>query len=211
MIDPIDDTEEHDIDHEIDRSRPSFGDWRDEAAAAAEFDRRIAASGMFRSYAEVRGFYLAHRPNREQKDARIDRILIPTPAMILHGWRRCIGVEIKRSGEKIGRPLAQAIDYTYCNWNLADNAKERRLMAENRGHKSEVPDMWMMVENVFLWPFQKQHRAVESVMLQNTVGVIYDSPYTPLIFQLEKMVIRIERDGQVRVQAPTCGRKVGSR
>lgn len=188
---------------DIDRSRPSFGQWKDEVSAAAEFDRRIAKSGLFRSYAEVRGFYLTHRPNRENKTARIDRILIPTANLVRLGWRRTIGVEIKRSDEKIGRPLAQAIDYTYCNWNLADN--------ENQPRRDDVPDMWIMVENVFLWPFPQQSRAVESVMLQNGVGVIHESPRSPLIFQLERQVIRIDADGVVSVQAPNSGTKVGSR
>jgi hypothetical protein len=177
---------------EIDRSRPSFGDWTDEVASAAEFDRRVDACGLFeRVFREVEGFYMAHRPNRQGKDARIDRVLLPGRKLRDAGWSRVIGVELKRSGEKIGRPLAQAIDYTYCAWNVAH--------------------YWMMAENVFLWPFPKQHRALESVMLQNAVGVVYESKHCPLVFQLEKRVIQIGRDGTVQVQAPTSGVKVGSR
>jgi hypothetical protein len=188
---------------DIDRSRPSFGQWSDEASAAAEFDRRITKSGLFRSYAEVRGFYLSYRPNREGKDARIDRVLVPTADLVRRGWRRCIGIEIKRSDEKVGKPLAQAIDYTHCAWNLADN--------ENEAKRDDLPSMWMMVENVFLWPFPKQSRALESVMLQNGVGVVYEQPRAPLIFQLDRQVIRINDDGTVNVQVPQSGTKMGSR
>ena len=194
---------------EEDRSRPSFGDWQDEASSAAEFDRRIQASGLFRSYAEVRGYYMAFRPNRQDRTARIDRMLVPTERMIDLGWRRCVGVELKRSGEKIGRPLAQAIDYTYCAWNLADNARTRAVVAS--GAKSSIPDMWIMAENVFLWPFPKQVRALESVMVQNAVGVIYETPRAPLVFQLDRKVIVAGEDGSVRVQPPTSGTKAGSR
>lgn len=179
-------------DDESDRSRPSFGDWTDEVAAAAEFDRRIEACGLFeRVFREVDGFYMAHRPNRQGKDARIDRILLPGRKLREAGWSRVIGVEIKRSGEKIGRPLAQAIDYTYCAWNVAH--------------------YWMMAENVFLWPFPKQSRAIESVMLQNAVGVIYETQRSPLVFQLERQVIVVGADGALKVQAPASGTKAGSR
>jgi len=177
---------------ELDKSRPSFGEWSTEEDSAAEFDRRIEACGLFeRVFKEVEGYYLAFRPNRQQRGARIDRILLPNKKLRDAGWSKVIGVEIKRSGEKIGKPLAQAIDYTYCAWNV--------------GH------YWMLAENVFLWPFPKQTRALESVMLQNGVGVVYDSPRTPLVFQLERQVIRIEKDGQFRVAAAASGTKVGSR
>lgn len=172
--------------------RPSFGAWTTEEESAAEFDRRIAACGLFsRVFNEVRGYYLAFRPNRRQQDARIDRILMPGPKLIAAGWTRTIGVELKRSDEKIGPALAQAIDYTYVAWNV--------------GHH------WILLENVFLWPFPKQSRAVESVMLQNSVGAIYEGPRSPLIFQLEKQVIRIEANGDFRVQPAVSGTKVGSR
>lgn len=177
---------------EMDRSRPSYGTWSEESDAAAEFDRRIERCGLFaRAFKEVKGYYLTYRPNRQERGARIDRILMPGPQLVAAGWTRDIGIEIKRSNEKIGRPLAQAIDYTYCAWNV--------------GHH------WMLLENVFLFPFRKQHRALESIMLQNGVGVIDDSVNTPLIFHLEKQVIRIEHDGAFRVQAPTSGTKTGSR
>lgn len=177
---------------EIDRSRPSFGNWKTEDESAAEFDRRIESSGLFeRVFKEVRGYYLTHRPNREDRQARIDRILLPSQTLRSAGWSRVIGVELKRSGEKIGPALAQAIDYTYCAWNV--------------GH------YWMLCENVFLWPFEKQYRAVESVMAHNNVGVIYEQPSASLVFQLEKQVIRTNRDGALYVATPSAGRKAGSR
>jgi len=168
-----------------------FGPWTTEEEAAAEFDRRIEASGCFKSFAEVSGFYMAHRPGRQGKDARIDRILEPLAKLQNLGWRSPIGVEIKASGTKLGPALAQAIDYTWVSFNRADH--------------------WYFLDHVFLWPLPQQKGAVESVMVQNRVGAIYEQSSASLIFQLEKQVIRIGHDGDVKVQSSTSGTKVGSR
>ena len=180
------------IDIDAERERPSFGEWKTEEESAAEFDQRIEQCGLFeRVFKEVTGYYMAHRPNRQGKDARIDRVLLPGKRLRDAGWSKVVGVEIKRSGEKIGKPLAQAIDYTYCAWN--------------------VSHYWMMCEYVFLWPFPKQYRSLESVMLHNSVGVIYESKRDSLIFQLERIVIRASRDGGIDVAPSAVGTKVGSR
>jgi hypothetical protein len=173
-------------------ARRAFGRWETEEAAALAFDTAVESSGLFeRVFKEVRGYYLNYRPNRQDRDARIDRILLPGKALRDAGWTRVIGVEIKRSGEPIGKPLAQAIDYTYCAWNV--------------GH------YWMLVENVFLWPFERQHKATESVMLQNSVGVVGYGFGNSVKFQLDGNAISLERDGQWKVAPPRSGLKVGSR
>lgn len=168
-----------------------YGDWADEAGACAEFDRRIAGSGLFRSYPEVNGFYLAARVHRQPKSARIDRILIPTPKLKDAGWTSTIGVEIKASGEKLGPALCQAIDYTYAAFDI--------------GGTFVHPEM------IFLWPLQKQTRAVKSVMVQNGIGEVYDSRTDLLVFNSEHALIRIGRDGSVKTAPHVAARKVGSR
>lgn len=90
----------------------------------------------------------------------------------------------------MGKPLAQAIDYTYAAWN--------------------VGIYWMMCEYVFLWPFAKQGGVVESIMAQNRVGVCYEA-YGDFVFQLERQVINFDRKGELRVALPSAGRKMGSR
>lgn len=191
-LDEIDNVVEFPSAAEHSYSRPAFGTWNTETESAAEFDRRVDACGLFaRNYKEVTGYLLARRPNRQNKDTRIDRILMPGPDLVKAGWTQDIGVELKRSGEKLGPALAQAIDYTWCAWNV--------------GHH------WLMLEHVFLWPFPKQGGAPESIMLQNGCGVIFETRNSPLVFQLEKQVIRIERDKSFTVQPTNSGRKVGSR
>ena len=179
----------------------AFGDWETEAEAAAELDRRLESSGMFeRIYREVPGHYLARRPGRELKDARIDRVLVPGRKLRDAGWTRTIGIEIKRSGEDIGPAIAQAIDYTYCTWHV-------------RG-----VDVWLYCERIFLWPFKPQLRAIESVITQNGVGVLYDKVYSnaewnrPLVFELERQVISVNSDWSIDKCVDTnAGRKMGSR
>lgn len=181
--------------------RYALGDWHTEEDSALAFDELVAKSQLWdRSFSEVRGYSLAPRLNRENKDhMRIDRVLIPGERLKRAGWTHVVGVELKRSGrmvdgrfekEKLGTPLAQSIDYTQCAWN--------------------VGIYWMLCEYVFLWPFPKQSGVVESVMAQHRVGVVYES-HGDLVFQLERQVIRFDRDGQLHVASPQAGRKVGSR
>ena len=179
--------------------RYALGEWTTEVESAAAFDAAVKATGLFaNTFSEVRGYSLAPRLNREKKDLRIDRILIPGERLKKAGWTHVIGVELKRSGsivdgrlekEKLGRPLAQAIDYTYCAWN--------------------VGIYWMLCEYVFLWPFAKQSGVVESVMAQNRVGVVHQNR-DGLDFHLEKTVISASPD-RLWVAQPNAGGKTGSR
>ena len=174
-------------------TRPSVESWPTERESAAEFDRRIdicMKNGIFeRSFKEVRGFYLAHRPGREKKDARIDRILIPGAALKERGWTMAIGVELKKSGCDFGAAVSQAIDYTYCTWNV--------------GH------YWMYCERIFLWPFAMPQGPLQSVMLQNGVGTVSGTKYSQsefnclLTFRLERIQIEVHPDGQLSTAAPT--------
>jgi hypothetical protein len=169
-----------------------FGLWLTEPEACAEFDRRIAESKLFdRSFSECRGYYMAHRPNRQERDARIDRILIPGPRLRDLGWTSAIGVEIKASTTKLGPALSQAIDYTYCCFYAG-------------AHPMPLP-------HIFLWPLRPQLGAVQSVMVQNCIGTIDDSTHSQLIFTLERQVIRLHDDGNLTVHASASGTKKGSR
>jgi hypothetical protein len=191
--------------------------WDSETEAAAEFDRRVGVpsdrigtdvlhgervhipDGIFEFvWREVPGYYLTHRPNREQRAARIDRILIPGRRLKEAGWTKTIGVEIKKSDCDFGAAVSQAIDYTYCNWN--------------------VGNYWMYCERIFLWPFAMPMGPLQSVMLQNGVGTVGGRKYRSsefdraLVFQLEKQVISIMPDGSLEIcEATNSSRKVGSR
>lgn len=188
-----------------------------EEESAKEFDERIGrleygpfvkrskCSGPFEAvFVEVNGYYLAHRPGREQKNARIDRILIPGPQLKEHGWTAPIGVELKKSDADFGAAVSQAIDYTYCVFN--------------------VGNYWLCCERIFLWPFDMPGGPVQSVMLQNGIGAVhgrYPSKKYPnvspdqdvaLDFRLERNNLLIRPDRSIVECYPwVSGRKVGSR
>lgn len=187
-----------------------------EEASAAEFDRRVTACGLFeRSFSEVNGYYVAYRPNRERKTserrgeeenaARIDRVLLPGPKLRELGWNVPIGVELKKSDADFGHTIAQAIDYTYCIFN--------------------VGPYWMHFERIFVWPFEMPGGPLQSVMLQNGVGVVHGrrafgatkdaSPGDngiALNFRLERNNLVISSAGEIEeCHAWASGNKKGSR
>jgi hypothetical protein len=103
---------------------------------------------------EVDGWMLHPRLDTEGSGwVRIDAILKPTPLLIEQGWRwGFVGIECKRSGKKLGRVISQAMDYTRCVWNLPNGID-------------------VMTRFVFVWPCEQQRGDLESMMVQNRVGV----------------------------------------
>lgn len=75
-------------------------------------------------------------------------------------------MECKKTGEKPGRPLSQAIDYT------------RSVFDFTHG-------FMIMLRWVFVWPLEKQHGALASIMAQNKVGGIQyeDKDFRDCIFK----------------------------
>jgi hypothetical protein len=185
----------------VTRDDETTGDWLTEQASAEAFEAAITPSGLFRVYREVAGILIQPRPSQVDKTMRIDRLLVPTAKLSAIGWAYgAIGVEIKRSGVKIGPPLAQAMDYTRGVWPI-------------RG-------ILVQLGAVFLWPCGKQHGPVASLMAHNRVGTVSTSPWVSAYFQFgEETILRIDKSGQVtsrytglpHVGNGLSGRKVGSR
>lgn len=172
----------------------STGDFADETASAAEFDRLIEETGCFRIYREVLGYPVQPRLNTELKWLRIDRVLSPTKKLLDAKWPYGpIGVELKRSGEKINLPLAQLLDYSRVVWRLP------------RGFNA-VLDLF------FLWPFEKQAGAIASIMAQHRVGTVETTRWDTLKFCIGELVpLRVGADGVINITPLPSGRKAGSR
>lgn len=172
------------------------GKFRDEADAWRAFDERVELSGAFAIHREVEGDYVQPRPFTELKRARIDRILVPKQKAFDAGWRYGIlGVEGKRSGEKLGPPLSQSLDYARCVFKLLPSG-------------FLVYPLW-----VFLYPMERQSGPVESVMAQNRIGTAEFSFSRSLLFNAGTCsgVIHIAPDGSVFTRPIECGNKRGSR
>lgn len=166
-----------------------------ETASAAALDSLLATADLFNVYDEVPGTLVQPRPGQIDKAVRIDRILIPNQRLLDLGWRHgIVGVEIKRSDIAIGRPLAQAMDYTRSAFTLP-------------GSRFQIVPTW-----VFVWPEDKQHGPLASLMAQNRVGVISSKTWALLQFTVGEMVLlHVSHDGTTRLGNQSSGTKAGSR
>lgn len=169
--------------------------YKTEAESAAALDALLDTADLFRVYPEVNGQLIQPRPGQVVRGVRIDRILVPTDRLIELGWRHgIIGVEIKRSDKAVGRPLCQAMDYTRSTFTLP-------------GGGFQVIPSW-----VFVWPEDKQHGPLASLMAQNRVGVISSTGWALLHFTAGEMtLLHVSRTGEVRIGTQSAGTKVGSR
>jgi len=172
------------------------GEWSTEAASAAELDVRLAHHRLWSVYHEVRGQLLQPRPGQVDKTVRIDRVLLPSQRLHEAGWRHgAIGIEIKRSGIRLGPPLAQAMDYTRAAW----------IIPEARG-------ISVLLSMVFVWPMDPVHGPLESVLLHNRIGSASFSSWASLHLKFgSETVIEIDRAGEFRLGEGDSGHKVGSR
>jgi len=88
------------------------GNYATEADAAAAFDA-LVPTYLFTIHREVTG-RLSWPLFGQQKDrrVRVDRLLEPTSLALDLGWGHgVLGVELKRSHLKVGRPINQMLDY----------------------------------------------------------------------------------------------------
>lgn len=171
------------------------GDWATEQDSAIAFDAAVPTE-LFNIYREVRGTLVNPRPTQVERSMRIDRILVPTTYLLTLGWQfGIIGCELKRSGEKIGPPIAQAMDYSRSVFTL-EPSKFR---------------IWL--DYVFIWPMSKQGGTTGSILAQNRIGSAYgDARYNR--FQLmsgESAVLRVGHDNSVRIGNVQAGSRAGSR
>ena len=171
------------------------GDWRDETASTAALDRVLSELGLWKVYREVSGVLLQPRPYQAaQRGLRIDRLLLPTTRLLDLGWTHgAIGIECKRSGVKIGPPLAQLVDYSRAVWVLPENGIR----------------VWC--DWVFLWSMERQHGPLASFLAQNRIGCARSNGWNRLQLKCgETNLIRIT-DDDIQIGAGVVGTKVGSR
>lgn len=162
-------------------------DFSTEEEAAKAFDQHAEASLLFRKILrEVPGRMVYRPPYKQDGSVRLDRILFPAP----HApWSGPIGVEIKRSKEKIGRALSQCIDYQNCLFEIR-------------------PHVWFHPEWTFLFPAANLKGPVQSIISQNRVGTCCIERGQLLFWATGQRVIT---EQQTRLNPEAAGAKIGSR
>jgi hypothetical protein len=178
----------------------TLGNYATEQESAAAFDDAIERSGLFRVYREVPGETLHPLPGMDKNGFRIDRILFPTEKIRGAGWSKGLaGVELKRSGEKLGHPISQSLDYLRAAWFLPSGIK-------------------VLVDYVFIFPLDTIAGPLGSVMAQNRIGGVClcgppESDWYQLKFSLsEQIIIRhfLNRN-ETKVKFLNIGERTGSR
>lgn len=173
----------------------SLGKYADEPDSMAHFDRAASESGMFaRVYSEVCGYTLQPRMGTPAgQGVRIDRIAFPSKALRDSGWPHGpIGIEGKTSNKKVGKVVSQALDYHASVFEYE-------------------PGYHIMLEWIFLWPFDAVRGDLASVMAQNRIGMVSSADYAPLTFKTDSgYMLRWTGEG-IDMRPAKSGWKRGSR
>jgi hypothetical protein len=107
----------------------------------------------FSLYHEVEGEILQPRTGTEDKKVRIDFVIVPKQKAIQEGWSMgAVGIELKKSGTKIGRQVCQAMDYTRAAFQMTGG-------------------ILINLSWVFIGPSDTVMGDLGSVMAQNRIGV----------------------------------------
>jgi hypothetical protein len=172
----------------------TLGEWATEADSATAFDQNVPE--MFEVYKEVRGTLISPRPAQIDRSMRIDRVLIPKRELLDLGWKYgIVGVELKRSKEKIGPAIAQAMDYSRTVWTL------------------EPTKFQIWLNYVFIWPMAKQSGTIASICAQQRIGSAYGADeYVQFGLKVgETGIFELRKDGRRSIGKVEPGTKAGSR
>ncbi len=174
----------------------THGTWETEEESATAFDRALAASGLAeRVYDEVDGQYLWPRLGWKDSACRIDRIVIPSAALIRSGWPHGpIGIEIEASRRKVAGPLEQLLDYTRAVWTIKKG-------------------FHIVLEWFFLWPWGNLGGNVGSLANNQRIGGVMESNYSHLTFHVCGMnaIRSVRGTGLIEARELKVGLKKGHR
>jgi hypothetical protein len=177
-------------------SETTTGNYSTEEEACIAFDEAIAKTELFKSYKEVCGFYLYYPHFKHQdKCPRIDRILIPLPKLTNAGWcAGAIGVEIKKSGVKLGPVISQMMDYMRATWRLSPS------------------NVSVMLDFCFVFPSEVIGNNLGSLLSQNRIGQVSLKHYKIEFHSGDHRQIKYDfYNHEIKVKQNLFGRRTGSR
>lgn len=192
---------------DLDEVPPPVGDWRDRGiytdagyptekdSVAALMDILAGLRSCFDVHAEVRGQYLSSRTDAQLARPRVDVFLVPRPMLTAQGWNLgAVAIECKRSGEKLGRPISQMIDY--------------------RAAAFRVRDIDIVPRRVLLWPLSPFGGPLASVMAQQGLGcAMHDGQGGIYMTAGQVNLAHVDQRGRLTIgrDAAVIGNKRGSR
>jgi len=164
--------------------------------AEVDLEDRLAAflegTGLFRLFRQVMGRAL-WAPSPAAGRVRADVLVVASRRGLAAGWRAGpILFEVKRPGRAIGPGLCQLMDYLACAWRLSNGVE-------------------ILPAFGFLFPAEKQHGPLASVMAQNRVGTSDLGPGGLVCWAGEQRVVTVREDGTLRLGAMDIGKKFGAR
>jgi len=153
----------------------------------------LEASALFHVYRQVSGRAL-WTACPAAGWARCDLLLSPSKRGLRAGWTHgAIILEVKRPGEPIGPAVSQMMDYLRCSWLLPPN-------------RVAVMASW-----AFIYPADRQHGPMASLMAQNRVGTAGMQAGELTLCCGEQRVLTVCDGGVLRVGEVRIGRRFGSR
>jgi len=133
------------------RAHETTGSYETEELAKSELMRHISDE-HWSVEQEVVGQVVHPKQDCRATSVRIDYILWPKEPLISAGWSvGPIGVEVKRSGVKLGPVISQALDYMRCQYSCAGGLAVRPKFC-------------------VIFPLDRVQEAVQSVMSSERIG-----------------------------------------
>lgn len=169
---------------------------RFDGLAEADLEDRLATflegTGLFRVFRQVMGRAL-WAPSPAAGRVRADVLVVASRRGLEAGWRAGpILFEVKRPGRAIGPGLCQLMDYLACAWRLPNGIE-------------------ILPAFGFLFPADKAHGPLASVMAQHRVGTSDLGPGGLTCWAGEQRVVTVREDGTLSAGQTCVGRKFGGR
>jgi hypothetical protein len=171
------------------------GDYKTEDEAKADFELAVRSTQCFNVYKEIDCWYFGGSVFGDKPTGRIDFVLTPRPQLIGNGWvNGCVGVEVKKSGHKVGPMICQMIDYSKAVFRLPESSGCSLVC----------------MSAIVAFPSFKAKGAIQSIMANNRIGV---ASFSPRSFQFTMGGANIFWHGsnETKVKPFACGYKNGSR
>lgn len=148
------------IDSVVDQYNTSLtteGDFKTEDESKAAFIEAFESCPYFRVYEEVDCWYFGGSVWADKPTGRIDYLLTPSKKLLDAGWKNgIIGVEVKKSGHKVGPLICQMIDYSKAIYRLPGAAGNVLVCASS----------------VCAWPPFSKGGTIQSILSNNRLGVV---------------------------------------